>query len=298
MQDNNGDTAMMIAARNGARKLVRGLLGRHASVDIPNRDGETADHLIRALNARRRERIARQESSSPFNMGNGDGMPTVALAVTAPLNSDGPRAQESSASFAARQLSEGFHPLLQSGMFKLTGAYETEIREKDEELRESEQIVARKEQELTITLSAIHDTALQFKSEEEETKMEEQEEEELTRLEQELMATLEGKQKAELEALIKSVETQVDGTASAENKNEEERMREQLTLACKLAKAQEERREMVGDIVKAHGEAGMGNNIDVYKKVVTKALGKDDMETEDIEPLLSDILVDIEDGDR
>jgi ankyrin repeat protein len=48
--DQNGDTAIMIAARNGARKCVRSLLGRNVTVDIPNKKGETADDLIRRAN--------------------------------------------------------------------------------------------------------------------------------------------------------------------------------------------------------------------------------------------------------
>ena len=65
--DQNGDTAIMIAARNGARKCVRSLLGRNVSVDVPNKKGETADDLIRDLNSRRRMHgRPRQASSSPF----------------------------------------------------------------------------------------------------------------------------------------------------------------------------------------------------------------------------------------
>ncbi|KAK3113190.1 Transcription factor mbp1 [Teratosphaeriaceae sp. CCFEE 6253] len=69
-RDAEGDTAVTIAARNGARKCVRSLIGRNAAVDIVNQRGETADQLIVALNYRRRERdrgvgIGLGGSSSP-----------------------------------------------------------------------------------------------------------------------------------------------------------------------------------------------------------------------------------------
>lgn len=73
IQDRNGDTAITIAARNGARKCVRSLIGRNAAVDIANDMGETADELIVQLNHRRRDsrhlQSSRQQlSSSPFQL--------------------------------------------------------------------------------------------------------------------------------------------------------------------------------------------------------------------------------------
>ncbi|KAF2220438.1 hypothetical protein BDZ85DRAFT_266598 [Elsinoe ampelina] len=68
IQDRSGDTAITIAARNGARKCVRSLIGRNAAVDIPNNEGETADELIVQLNHRRRDGRHRQLSSSPFQL--------------------------------------------------------------------------------------------------------------------------------------------------------------------------------------------------------------------------------------
>ncbi|GAB7365590.1 hypothetical protein MBLNU230_g6661t1 [Neophaeotheca triangularis] len=68
-QDQDGNTAITIAARHGARKCIRSLLGRHARVDITNKVGETADQLMRdlRLNRLQTDRTARrQESSSPF----------------------------------------------------------------------------------------------------------------------------------------------------------------------------------------------------------------------------------------
>lgn len=68
-QDAEGNTAITIAARNGARKCIRSFLGRHARVDISNHAGETADQFMRELrlNRQHQERATRrQESSSPF----------------------------------------------------------------------------------------------------------------------------------------------------------------------------------------------------------------------------------------
>ena len=48
-QDQNGDTAIHIAARNKARKCVRALMGRGASTDIHNNQGVTAGAEIQLL---------------------------------------------------------------------------------------------------------------------------------------------------------------------------------------------------------------------------------------------------------
>ena len=63
--DNNGNTAIHLAAENKARKCVRALIGRGASTDILNNAGITAEDMIQELNNTRRERNL-HASSSPF----------------------------------------------------------------------------------------------------------------------------------------------------------------------------------------------------------------------------------------
>jgi len=173
MQDQNGDTAIMIAARNGARKCVRSLLGRHVNVDLPNLHGETADDLIRELNQRRRERtalpgavgalgaIGRAASSSPFAPDlrlNGD----IGGAVLAPgldsmypgLRSLGPgvggAVQQQPKSRTAAELVQKYLPTLTNKIETLAAAYDLELETRTAEAAEAERVARRRQAEIEV----------------------------------------------------------------------------------------------------------------------------------------------------
>lgn len=69
-QDQEGDTALTIAARNGAKKLIRSLLAYNTNPHIPNAQGQTADELI--VEVEKRKAFTHQlpgyyhSSSSPY----------------------------------------------------------------------------------------------------------------------------------------------------------------------------------------------------------------------------------------
>lgn len=69
-QDQEGDTALTIAARNGAKKLIRSLLAYNTNPHIPNAQGQTADELI--VEVEKRKAYTHQppgyyhSSSSPY----------------------------------------------------------------------------------------------------------------------------------------------------------------------------------------------------------------------------------------
>ncbi|KJR85124.1 uncharacterized protein SPSK_08661 [Sporothrix schenckii 1099-18] len=57
-QDNDGNTAVHLAAMKHASKCIRALLGRGASTDIPNHEGVRAEDLIKDFNASKKARGA------------------------------------------------------------------------------------------------------------------------------------------------------------------------------------------------------------------------------------------------
>ena len=151
VQDQNGDTAIMIAARNGARKCVRSLLGRNVSVDIPNKKGETADDLIRELNQRRRmQGRPRQASSSPFAPAleqrmNGlgghleDHVPSLSLPFPS-LSAQGSQRTEYRSQTASHLMTK-VAPTLLEKCEELAGAYEAELQEKEAEALDAVRVV-------------------------------------------------------------------------------------------------------------------------------------------------------------
>lgn len=167
VQDQNGDTAVMIAARNGARKCVRSLLGRNVNVDIPNNKHETADDLIRELNSRRRTR-PRQASSSPFapplehrlngHESHADGMgPSSLLSLPFPtLRVQEPQQYRSQ---TASHLMTKVAPTLLEKCEELAAAYEAELQEKEAESLDSERVVKKREAELAAIRKQVAELA-------------------------------------------------------------------------------------------------------------------------------------------
>ncbi|KAF8475899.1 hypothetical protein BDZ91DRAFT_673931, partial [Kalaharituber pfeilii] len=70
LQDQDGDTSLTIAARNGAKKLIRSLLAYNTNPHIPNNQGQTADELIVEVEKRKAYQQGpgghHHSSSSPY----------------------------------------------------------------------------------------------------------------------------------------------------------------------------------------------------------------------------------------
>jgi transcription factor MBP1 len=296
-QDQNGDTAIMIAARNGARKCVRSLLGRNVSVDIPNKKGETADDLIRELNQRRRMHgRTRQASSSPFappleHRLNGhvphlDGGPLIPL----PFPSMAAREPVVYRSQTASHLMTKVAPTLLEKCEELAAAYESELQEKEAESFVSERVVKRRQAELEAVRKQVAElqgmsNGLHIDLNDDEA--DRQQEEELRLLVEDAESLLEIEQKSELRRLCNS-------TPQPNNTNSPVDLSEKMRLALLLYRAQVERRELVREVVGNLSVAGMSEKQGTYKKLIAKALGERE---EDVELMLPEILQELEEAE-
>ncbi|KAH7050261.1 hypothetical protein B0J12DRAFT_719104 [Macrophomina phaseolina] len=302
-QDKNGDTAIMIAARNGARKCVRALLGRNVAVDIPNQQGETADDLIRELNARRRDGRHRGVSSSPFAP---DGRLGLNGNTTFPGLRNGSSLQQVTSSThqfrsqTAQTLMTKIAPTLHEKFESLASAYEDELVEKDAEAADAERVMRKRQAEVDALKrqlremgiaevdSVIGDT-LDDPAWEEDARQQDEELEALTR---EAEALMELEQKAELQQRIAEAENATDGQPERDQKSEAA-LRERLRLALSLEHAQKVRRSLVNEVVQNLSVAGMGERSNEYKRLITGALG---VREEDVEGMLPDILSELEEA--
>jgi transcription factor MBP1 len=296
-QDQNGDTAIMIAARNGARKCVRSLLGRSVSVDIPNKKGETADDLIRELNQRRRTHgRTRQASSSPFappleHRLNGhiaalDGGPLIPV----PFPSMVAREPVQYRSQTASHLMTNVAPTLLEKCEELAAAYESELQEKEAESFDAERVVKRRQAELEAVRKQVAElqnmgNGLHIDLNDDEA--DGQQEEELRMLVEEAESLLEIEQKAELRRLCHN-------TPQPNKTNSPVDVSEKLRLALLLHRAQLERRELVREVVGNLSVAGMSEKQGTYKKLIAKALGERE---EDVELMLPEILQELEEAE-
>ncbi|KAI0582871.1 Apses transcription factor [Pyrenophora tritici-repentis] len=295
--DQNGDTAIMIAARNGARKCVRSLLGRNVVVDIPNKKGETADDLIRELNQRRRMHgRTRQASSSPFapppeHRLNGhaphlDGGPLMPVPFPTMAVRESPQYRSQTASHLMNKVA----PTLLEKCEELAAAYEAELQEKEAEAFDAERVVKRRQAELEAVrkqVAELQGIAIGLHIDLNDEEADRQQEQELRLLVEEAESLLEIEQKAELRRLCSSMPQQNSDASPVD-------ATEKLKIALLLHRAQLERRELVREVVGNLSVAGMSEKQGTYKKLIAKALGERE---EDVESMLPEILQELEEAE-
>lgn len=152
-QDQNGDTAVLIAARMGARKCVRKLLDEGARSDISNNEGEVASYYIDLLNERRRQRQHLQPaiaSSSPVQRSsslNGPSAFDMRQGLDGTSNrTPTKRPRRSYRSEAANLLSMQLPTLITSRTEALAAEFEKELTEQENTVNEGKRALqARRE---------------------------------------------------------------------------------------------------------------------------------------------------------
>lgn len=286
VQDQSGDTALMIAARNGARKCVRALLGRHVATDTVNRMGESADDLIREMNARRQDR-RRNASSSPFqaqSVERANGFPssypnsaTLIGTQTSAFSSE-----------TAAALKHKFMPAIAEKCDQLAAAYEVELEEKEVERGEAERVLRKRQLDCDATRKQIAELQEQTLGEPVDQTLDD----EYNALIAENESLLELEQTVELGRLVAEEERKASETIQMQSPTTpQDQGRVQLTQD--LTRAQNERRALVIEIVRSQGYAGDYERQAEYKRLITGALG---VKENDVENMLPEILSELEDA--
>ncbi|KAJ4361653.1 Transcription factor mbp1 (MBF subunit p120), partial [Neurospora sp. IMI 360204] len=157
-QDNEGNTAVHLAAMRDARKCIRALLGRGASTDIPNKQGIRAEELIKELNAsisKSRSNLP-QRSSSPFAP---DTQRHDAFheAISESMATSRKNSQQNYSSDAANTVQNRITPLILQKLKDLTASYDSEFKEKDEAEKEARRILNKTQSELKALTASIDD---------------------------------------------------------------------------------------------------------------------------------------------
>ncbi|THZ16051.1 apses transcription factor [Aureobasidium pullulans] len=304
MKDRNGDTAIHIAARNGARKCVRSLIGRHASVTIQNDLGETADDLIIQLNHRRRDGRHRAMSSSPFqldsashNLLSANLDPTLdtpssrnhnPLLASAPSQSLIPTAKPHHTSKAASALTTQIFPLLLSKSEKLAQAFDAEMNERETDIAEAERVVQLRTHEIETLKKSSMALAMSDQEDEYDGRLARQ----LAGLVKQCESVIEDEQREELTSLlyqISSQQSQDHDMDTSYHQTDEGMEKLQLLLEVKRLKMQ--RQYLVKEVVAMQSEAGMGDRQKEYRRLIVGALGVRD---EDVDAMVPEIVGELE----
>ncbi len=276
-QDHNGDTALHIVARHNAKKCIRALQGRGVRGDMTNDLGETADQIMQ------RTRSVHQDflSSSPIptlaNAANGNEM------VKAPKNG-APHYHSQS----ARSFSQSYGPMAQDKGLQVALAYESEVREKDDDLSEGqrlqEQIESERQQVRQATFQQFQDGADDIN--ENETNQMRQEELESVTVSESLSEQIQHK---DLHHAVRSEEHHLSPTAHRNSNgaiSDIAQLEEQGINALLLAIEQVKRRKLTTTIVEAQGAAGMSQHGEKLKRLVSLTCGVPSGEVSGLAPEL------------
>lgn len=258
-QDGSGDTAIHLAARNKARKCVRALMGRGASVDIQNNNGETAQELISALNSERLSNRYPAASSSPFAPTHYDPPddPNYTSRHTASHNSE-----------AAMSVENKITPLVLEKFRELAASFDEELNQQDEAEKNAKMILNKTQIELAQLRQEILD--LGYRAEDPETEAENIKQ--LTHMEDVVTSLVEQQQKLQLQVLVQQEEAKQNGYVPS---SQEEDIAERAMLAKELLDEQLKRRDLVKAYVDGLAKAGAGEKGEKYKILISKCVDTD-----------------------
>lgn len=270
-QDMDGNTALHIAARNGARKPVRALLGRHARTDIYNKDGETADALLHDV--RKQDRNA-GGSSSPYAPDHGS-MPEDVRRNTLHLSE------------AAMSIESKVFPLIHEKLQSLGDSFDGELAEKDTSERAARDILNKTSNELFSMSDGIKELQAS-----EDKQLEEHRKAHLIHLEALVTNLLEQQQYLQLRSRIQHETSKANGHMADDND-----VLTRASLAQQLMLAESKRVSLVENYQEALSLAGAGEKGEQYRKLIAKCVGAEvDISNDEILDSLMEQLKDDEQG--
>ncbi|RDL38938.1 DNA-binding of Mlu1-box binding protein MBP1 [Venustampulla echinocandica] len=272
-RDVDGNTAIHIAAKHGARKCIRALMGRGARTDIINNDRITAEILIQEVNEKHLREL-HQGSSSPYAPVN---PPSQILATrdsadnnsadgyeSPPHNTRKSKAQPHY-SEAAMSVEKKVYPLIQEKFGELAKSFDEELKEKDTSEQEALRIVNTVHTELNEIRERILDTGMAADDPHTQNEVNSQ----LAPAEQNITSLIEQQQQLQLLSRANHEENKSNGHVMPI----EDDLTERLTLAKMLGEEQGRRQTLVALYRDALAVAGdVGEMGEVYRKVIADSV--------------------------
>ncbi|KAK1756759.1 cell division cycle-related protein res2/pct1 [Echria macrotheca] len=271
-QDNDGNTAIHLAAQQGARKCIRALLGRGASVDIPNHEGRTAQDQIKELNDQavksKASRSGPQRSSSPF----GPDSQRHSTFRDA-LGETGSKSAASFTSEAANMVQSRMTSLVMQKFQDLAHSYDQELKEKEEAEREARRILINTKAELENLRTSIADLESRLEADEAAAKTEA----EASALHKQVLdCVIRQNRIAVAQAVEQQLAALVNGDADHSGANDS--LEERLQLAAEVRDLLREQRLTEAEYVEARGMLGTSEKIDKYRHLLRSCLSGEDQD--------------------
>lgn len=267
-RDNNGDTALTIAARNGVKKVWKSLLEYNANPHIVNNDGRSGQEYIDAHEASKRQAVP---SSSPI----------YHVALDRASSHSTTHLVKQHLSEVAIRATHKVLPELSERLQLLANSYDVEFHEKDEDIKEAQLALAEMQNEME-----VHRVYLQENAPSRIAKLVAAASEQEASCRAELRRVVERSQTAALKILI-NIEDENDAAVNDPPVTFDE-------LVDELEGLQVCRKDMVAKIVDIMGSSGLGPKMNDYRKLISIASGGnfppeelDDLKLAEIEETLT-----------
>ncbi|KAL5049255.1 hypothetical protein BDW71DRAFT_166987 [Aspergillus fruticulosus] len=278
-QDSSGDTAVLVAARNGVFRLVDLLLSRCPRAgDLVNKRGETASSIMQRAHLSERE-IPPPPSS--ITMGNdhidGDiGAPTSLEPRSVTLQHE--------ASPATAQLLSRIGAIMAEASRKLASSYgAAKPNQQDSDDVANPEVLYEQLEQDRLKIKTQYD-ALAAKEAAEESS-----DAQLGRYEQmreNYESLLEQIQRARLKELLASTPVPTQAAAIGSSSTEQDKLLATFQLARALCCEQKTRRVAVKELAQQRADAGVSTKFDVHRKLVALATG---LKEEELDPMAAEL---------
>ncbi|KAL2889964.1 ank-repeat protein mbp1 [Ceratocystis lukuohia] len=261
-QDNDGNTAIHLAAKRNARKCVRSLIGRNASTEIPNVEGITGEEMIKELNSRTKdkERVP-QRSSSPF----GPDSQNPWLAMDRSNKKLGATYQSN----AAKTVHSSITPLIFEKLQSMAHNFEDEWSEKDQAEKEARQILVNTQTETSMVNQEIQTLESQLEPDDVAAKVMD----EATRARHELLELVRHRNGTQVQA---TVDQELKRMGNNEEITADDSIESKQELARSLSQAIKEEAQAEADYVDALSMVGTGEKIEKYRRLLRNCLDAQD----------------------
>ncbi|RSL73253.1 hypothetical protein CEP54_000347 [Fusarium duplospermum] len=268
IQDNDGNTALHLAADRNARKCIRALLGRNASSDIANNNGIRAEDMIMDLNATKKDR-GPQRSSSPFAPDSQRHASFRDALVEKPPRKPTTVFQSAAANTVQSRIS----PLIMEKFQDLAKSYEEEWHEKDVAETEAKRILSNTQAELTSVRQQIAEVEAQLEPDDAASKI--MNEANLSK--HQVLSLITHQNRLHVQQSVDQELSRINGDGGVQEESYEER----LSLARQLNQMLAEQRQAETDYVEALSMVGTGDKIEKYRRLLKRCLDPKDGESLD-----------------
>ncbi len=285
-QDVNGDTALHIVARYNVKKCIRALQGRGVRGDIRNRDGQTADQIIQGKRAIHHDFISSSPVPPEFGAVNGHAI----------IKSSKPGPATHYHSQSARSFSESFSGVTQDKGLQVALAFDSEVREKDDDLSEGQRLQQVAEHERAQVRQATFKHFAEGGDSYDDDEVQRMREEE-RQLQAEGESLSEQIQHKELHSIVRSEEQRLPSAErppkDAVRDYDDGELEEQRNAALELGGEQIKRRKLTSVLVEAQGAAGMSQHGEKLKNLVSLVCG---MPVDEVPGLAPELLEELQES--